>query len=87
MTPPAWPVPLPAVLRLGFLADLLSRLVIAGCLAGVALIMITGQLGAATGVPVAGRGSTHAGRARAKVSGRGPESTSPGPARVRRLRA
>ena len=56
MTPPAWPVPLPAVLRLGFLADLLSRPVIVGYPAGVALIMITGQLGAATGVPVAGEG-------------------------------
>jgi sulfate permease, SulP family len=41
--------------RLGFMADLLSRPVIAGYLAGVALIMIAGQLGAATGVPVAGR--------------------------------
>jgi sulfate permease, SulP family len=40
--------------RLGFLADLLSRPVIVGYLAGVALIMIAGQLGAATGVPVAG---------------------------------
>ena len=42
-------------LRLGVLADLLSRPVVAGYLAGVALIMIAGQLGAATGVPVAGR--------------------------------
>jgi sulfate permease, SulP family len=41
--------------RLGFIADLLSRPVIVGYLAGVALIMIAGQLGAATGVPVAGR--------------------------------
>jgi sulfate permease, SulP family len=40
--------------RLGFLADLLSRPVIVGYLTGVALIMIAGQLGAATGVPVAG---------------------------------
>ena len=40
-------------LRLGVLADLLSRPVVAGYLAGVALIMIAGQLGAATGVPVA----------------------------------
>jgi sulfate permease, SulP family len=41
--------------RPGFLADLLSRPVIVGYLAGVALIMIAGQLGAATSVPVAGR--------------------------------
>jgi sulfate permease, SulP family len=41
--------------RLGFLADLLSRPVMVGYLAGVALIMIAGQLGAATGAPVAGR--------------------------------
>jgi sulfate permease, SulP family len=41
--------------RLGFIADLLSRPVIVGYLAGVALIMIAGQLGPATGVPVAGR--------------------------------
>ena len=41
--------------RLGFITDLLSRPVIVGYLAGVALIMIAGQLGAATGVPVAGR--------------------------------
>ena len=40
--------------RLGFVADLLSRPVVVGYLAGVALIMIAGQLGAATGVPVAG---------------------------------
>jgi len=44
-----------ATLRLGFLADLLSRPVIVGYLAGVGLIMIAGQLGPATGVPVAGR--------------------------------
>jgi len=42
-------------LRLGFVADLLSRPVVVGYLAGVALIMIAGQLGAATGVPVAGQ--------------------------------
>lgn len=41
--------------RLGFIADLLSRPVLVGYLAGVALIMIAGQLGAATGVHVAGR--------------------------------
>jgi sulfate permease, SulP family len=40
--------------RLGFLADLLSRPVLVGYLAGVALIMIAGQLGTATGVPVNG---------------------------------
>ena len=42
-------------MRLGFIADLLSRPVIVSYLAGVALIMIAGQLGAAPGVPVAGR--------------------------------
>jgi len=42
--------------RLGFLADLLSRPVLVGYLSGVALIMITGQLAAATGVPVTGEG-------------------------------
>ena len=41
--------------RLGFVADLLSRPVVVGYLAGVALIMIAGQLGAATGVHVAGQ--------------------------------
>jgi sulfate permease, SulP family len=41
--------------RLGFIADLLSRPVLVGYMAGVALIMIAGQLGAATGVHVAGR--------------------------------
>jgi sulfate permease, SulP family len=40
--------------RLGFLADLLSRPVLVGYLSGVALIMIAGQLGTATGVPVTG---------------------------------
>jgi high affinity sulfate transporter 1 len=40
--------------RLGFIADLLSRPVLVGYLAGVALIMIAGQLGTATGVPVTG---------------------------------
>ena len=44
-----------STVRLGFLADLLSRPVIVGYLAGVAVIMIAGRLGAATGVPVAGR--------------------------------
>jgi sulfate permease, SulP family len=44
----AWPV------RLGFVADLLSRPAVAGYLAGVALIMISGQLGRLTGVPATG---------------------------------
>jgi sulfate permease, SulP family len=42
------------LVRLGFLADLLSRPVLVGYLAGVALIMIAGQLGRLTGVQVAG---------------------------------
>ncbi|GAA4542105.1 SulP family inorganic anion transporter [Pseudonocardia xishanensis] len=42
--------------RLGFLADLLSRPVLVGYMAGIALIMIIGQLGAMTGVPVDGDG-------------------------------
>jgi sulfate permease, SulP family len=46
-----------ALARLGFLADLLSRPVLVGYMAGVAVIMIIGQLGKVTGVPVAG-GST-----------------------------
>ena len=40
--------------RLGFVADLLSRPVLVGYMAGVALIMIAGQLGKLTGVPVEG---------------------------------
>jgi SulP family sulfate permease len=40
--------------RLGFLADLLSRPILIGYMAGVALIMIAGQLEKATGVPVDG---------------------------------
>jgi high affinity sulfate transporter 1 len=43
-----------AAARLGFLADLLSRPVLVGYMAGVAVIMIVGQLGKTTGVPVAG---------------------------------
>ena len=39
---------------LGFVADLLSQPVLVGYLAGVAVIMIIGQLGKVTGVPVAG---------------------------------
>jgi SulP family sulfate permease len=44
------------VLRLGFVADLLSRPVLVGYLTGVALTMIVGQLGTVTGADV-GRGS------------------------------
>jgi SulP family sulfate permease len=40
-----------ALARLGFLADLLSRPVLVGYMAGVAVIMIIGQLGKVTGVP------------------------------------
>jgi SulP family sulfate permease len=39
-------------LRLGFLADLLSRPILLGYLAGVALIMIGSQLGTLTGIPL-----------------------------------
>ncbi|MER6628942.1 sulfate permease [Streptomyces sp. NPDC000987] len=42
------------VLRLGFVADLLSRPVLIGYLAGVALIMIVDQLPKLTGVPTTG---------------------------------
>ena len=41
-------------LRLGFVADLLSQPILVGYLAGVAVIMIVGQLGKVTGVPVSG---------------------------------
>ena len=44
------------LLRLGFIADLLSRPVLIGYMAGVALIMIAGQLGKLTGTPVTGEG-------------------------------
>ena len=44
------------LLRLGFVADLLSRPVLVGYMAGVAVIMIAGQLGRVTGVPVTGEG-------------------------------
>jgi SulP family sulfate permease len=40
--------------RLGFLADLLSKPVLVGYMAGVAVIMIASQLGKITGVPVEG---------------------------------
>jgi SulP family sulfate permease len=42
------------LLRLGFVADLLSRPVLVGYMAGVALIMIAGQLSRISGVPVTG---------------------------------
>ncbi|MFI7707571.1 sulfate permease [Nonomuraea sp. NPDC049480] len=45
------------LLRLGFVADLLSRPILVGYLAGVAVIMIVGQLGKITGVPVSGDGA------------------------------
>jgi MFS superfamily sulfate permease-like transporter len=41
-------------LRLGFVADILSRPVLVGYLAGVAIILIVGQLGKVTGVHVSG---------------------------------
>lgn len=44
------------LMRLGFLADLLSRPVLIGYLAGVALIMVAGQLGKLTGTDVTGEG-------------------------------
>lgn len=43
-----------AAARLGFLADLLSRPVLVGYMTGVAVLMIVGQLGKVTGVPLAG---------------------------------
>lgn len=43
------------VARLGFVADLLSRPVLVGYLAGVAVIMIVGQVQRTTGIPVQGR--------------------------------
>ena len=44
------------LLRLGFVADLLSRPVLVGYMAGVALIMIAGQLTRISGVPVTSEG-------------------------------
>jgi high affinity sulfate transporter 1 len=41
--------------RLGFLAELLSRPVMIGYMTGLALVMIAGQLGKITGVPVSGQ--------------------------------
>lgn len=46
------------VLRLGFVADLLSRPVLVGYLTGVALTMIVGQLGTVTGADVTGSSVT-----------------------------
>ncbi|MDI1461147.1 sulfate permease [Catellatospora sp. KI3] len=43
------------VVRLGFVADLLSKPILVGYLAGVAVIMIIGQLERLTGVPVDGQ--------------------------------
>ncbi|MEV0289636.1 MULTISPECIES: sulfate permease [unclassified Kribbella] len=40
--------------RLGFLADLLSKPVLVGYMTGIAVIMITSQLGRLTGAPVSG---------------------------------
>lgn len=44
------------VARLGFLADLFSKPVLVGYMAGVAVIMIVGQLGTVSGVDVEGEG-------------------------------
>lgn len=44
------------LIRLGFLADLLSRPVLIGFMTGVAVIMIGSQLGKLTGAPVTGDG-------------------------------
>ncbi len=50
---------LAGLLRLGFIAQLLSRPVLSGYLAGVAVIMIAGQLGKLLGVPVDGGDPIH----------------------------
>lgn len=42
------------LVRLGFLANLLSRPILVGYMAGIALVMIAGQLGRVTGTDVAG---------------------------------
>ncbi|QRP50213.1 SulP family inorganic anion transporter [Amycolatopsis sp. FDAARGOS 1241] len=42
--------------RLGVLAELLSKPVLTGYMAGIAVLMVVGQLGNVTGVPVAGEG-------------------------------
>jgi len=44
------------LLKLGFLANLLSRPILVGYLAGVAFIMIVGQLGKVTGIDIAADG-------------------------------
>lgn len=44
------------IARLGFIADLFSRPILVGYMAGIALIMIAGQLDKVTGVPVDGDG-------------------------------
>lgn len=44
------------IVRLGFLADLLSRPVLVGYMAGLAVLMICSQLGKLTGAPVEGDG-------------------------------
>ncbi len=43
------------LLRMGFVADLLSRPVLVGYMAGLAFIMIADQLGRVTGIPVTGQ--------------------------------
>ncbi|HRE89227.1 MAG TPA: SulP family inorganic anion transporter, partial [Myxococcota bacterium] len=45
---------LAAVLRLGVLADLLSKPVLVGYITGVGLTLISSQLAKATGVPISG---------------------------------
>ncbi|ORA56771.1 sodium-independent anion transporter [Mycolicibacterium chubuense] len=58
---------LAGVVRLGFLAELLSQPVLVGYLTGVAVLMIAGQLGKLTGTPVDGQEFT--GQLRSFVSG------------------
>jgi high affinity sulfate transporter 1 len=55
------------LIRLGFVADLLSRPVLVGYLAGLAVIMVTSQLGRLTGVHVSG--STFVGQLRSFAAG------------------
>ncbi len=45
-----------ATARLGFLADLLSRPILVGYMAGVAVIMITSQLGTISGIELRAEG-------------------------------
>ncbi|WP_158888103.1 SulP family inorganic anion transporter [Amycolatopsis anabasis] len=42
------------LIRVGFLADLLSKPVLVGYMAGIAVLMTAGQLGTTTGVPISG---------------------------------